>query len=149
MLPSVFQTGYIVTKYNLIKLLRAAFLNKCLLVNFFLNMVYNVEEKWNDYGKISHFWFWSLERTFCFYDLSLSLSLYVFKIQLCSTLHQRYSSFIWGRLRSLFIFLDTYKSWIIAKINDLGQVINGNALLVDWVQLGFCYHNSSCSCAFK
>ena len=32
--------------------------------------------------------------------------------------------------------MDTYKGWKIARINDLGQVLNRNVLVVDRVQLG-------------
>lgn len=71
----------------------------------------------------------------------ISLSLPLFKIQLCGTLDQGCISLLdiyiyISKYLEAFHFLDTYKGWKIAQINDLGQVLNRNVLVLDWVQLG-------------
>lgn len=68
-------------------------------------------------------------------SLSLPLPLSLFKVPLCSMLIRKSISFIWDVYISkdfeAFSFFNTYIGWITAKINDLGQVINGNILVVD------------------
>lgn len=111
--------------------------------------------KWLEYNIVLNLWFWYLEKTFCFYELyaadNLSLSVSLFKIQLLfigSGIYIFNLECVYIQRLKTFAFFG-YLHRLDSSKNKWTWTSNNGNTLVDWVQLGFCFHNSSCSCAFN